>query len=428
MQIQTTGPAKSELKLTIEVEPGEYQKYLILAAKKITANSKIPGFRPGTASYDIVKQKFGEAEIMKEALNDIITNTFIASLKEKKLNTVGSPEINITKMAPGNPLIYTATVSLMPEVELATLDKITIRKEKVKVEDKEVDKVLADIANSRAKKIAINEPAQEKNLVKMDYNITIDNISQEDGQAKDFSVYLGEKHMVPGFEEKIIGLKTGNKKKFDITFPKSYFQPNFAGKTCQFEVDIKGVFKLEVPEINDKFVSELGSFKNVEELKKQIKDNLIHEKSHKQERQLEGDMIDSIIKASKFTDIPAKMIDNEIESIIHELKHDLESKGLTFDTWLQNMGKKEDEFKKELRPQAESRVKGAIIVKKVAEEQKLSATNEEVKKEITNTKAQYQTNPEIVERLESPDYKNYLFNVLTGKKVMDYLKSQTIQE
>ena len=428
MQISLNQLPKSTLELTITVSPVDYMPFLEKSAANISKDTKIPGFRPGSAPYDVVKQKFGEQELLNHALNDIITHTLTQAIQQEKIDTFGQPEINITKMAPGNDLIYTAKFMTLPEVKLADLNSISLKKTSVKIEDKEIDKTLAQIAKSRSTEKLVGQPAKDNSLVKMDYNILIDNVPQEQGQQKDFAAYLGEKHMVPGFEQQIIGLKTNDTKKFDIKFPDDYFQKNFAGKTCTFDVKIKGVYQLTTPKIDDEFAKSLGQFKNLTEFTKQIKDNLHQEKDMKNNRQLEQDLLKKVIEKSHFAELPDKMIDNEVDGMLHELEHDLANKGLKMENWLTNMKKTLDQFKKDLRPQAAIRAKSALIIKQITKQENIKVAAKELDTQIKQLQETYKDNPEALDQLKSEAYRNYVANVISGQKVMDWLKKKIIKE
>lgn len=428
MEITTKQLPASAFELTITVSPADYQSFLEKSAKDISKETKIPGFRPGSAPYDVVKQKFGEEELLSRALNDIVTNTLTQAITEKKIDTFGQPEINVTKMAPGNDLIYTAKFMTLPKVKLADLTSISLKKIPTNVEDKEVDKTINQIAKTRSTEKLIDTAAKADSLVKMDYNISIDNVPQEDGQQKDFSAYLGEKHMVPGFEEQIVGLKANDTKKFDVKFPDNYFQKNFAGKTCTFDVKINGVYELTTPKIDDAFAKSLGKFKDLADLKKQIKDNLTQEQTAKDNRQLEQDLLKKVIEKSTFDELPDKMIDDEVHGMIHELEHDLASKGLNIETWLANMNKTLDQFKKDMRPQAELRAKSALIIKQVAKDENIKIEDKELDERVNQIQEAYKDNQEVLDQIKSPAYKNYMANVMTGQKAMDFLKKKIIKE
>ena len=426
MQIQLNTLPKSQAELIIEITPQEYQPHLEAAAKKLSQRIKIDGFRPGNVPYNIMAQKMGEGEIMNEALDEIISRTFVKAIVEKKLDTLDQPKIDIIKMAPGNNLVYKATVILLPNVELPDLNSIKIKKDQIKIEDKEIDHALEHLAKSRATEELVDRAAQKTDLVKLDYNIAIAGVPQDGGQQKNFGVYLGDSHMVPGFEENIIGLKMNDAKKFDIKFPADYFQKNFAGKNAAFDVKVKGVYKLNIPSLDDDFARSLGKFKNLSELKEQIKKNILAEKTAEHDKKLENEMFNKIIEKTKFDDLPDKIIANEVEAIVNELTSDLAVKGLKIESWLANIKKTMDEFKHDLHPQAEVRVKSALIIRAVAHQENIKVNDSEVAAEIKKLKKTYQNNPEIEKQLQSPAYKAQLANILNGQKVVAWLKKKIV--
>jgi len=427
MNIKTQANKQTEIVFTIEIEPSEYKTFLRQTAQKMSQNINIDGFRPGKAPYDVVKRTIGEGEIMKTASSDIISHSLAEAVKKEKIEFIGRPEIKIEKMSPNDNFVYQAIILTLPKVEIGDINSINIRRPDIKIEPEYIDQALKQLVRSRAKEILEPRPAQEKDLVKLDYNIYINNIPQEGGQQKDFDVYLGEKHMVPGFEQQIIGLKAGDKKEFEITFPHDYFQKNFANKKCLFKVNIKGVYKLDIPEINDDFARSVGKFKNLEDLKQKIKQNLKAERKENQEKKLENDMFDAIVKVSKFDPLPDKMIESETEAMISELEADLKMRGLDLKTWLGNIKKTEQQLKQDFKPQALRRVKSALIVRQIAKKENITVAEADIKDEIKKIAEIYKDNQDIKQRIESDEYYNYTANSLTTKKVVDWLKEKIIK-
>ena len=427
MNIQTKKLPKSTIELTIEVEPKEYESFLKTSASELSKNLKIEGFRPGKAPYNIIKEKVGTQEILNHAVNKIVSKTFADAVIKEKLDILNQPQIEVKKLAPDNNIIYTAKVSLMPQVTVGDINSIKVTREKITVEKKEVDHLLEHLAKSRSKEKLVDRPAKDKDLVKLDYNISIAGVSQEDGQQKDFAAYLGEKHMVPGFEESILGLKKNEHKKFDVKFPDDYFQKNFAGKTCQFNVTINGVYEIEIPKLDDTFAKSLGQFKNLEELKAQIKNNVINEKTTEQNKKIEKEIFEKLIKVSKIETIPDQIIDSEVHNLTHEIEADLAQRGLDIKTWLTNIKKGMEEFTKDLRPQAKTRVKSALLIKQIAQQEKISIKDEEVEAEIKKLKEIYKDNSESLAQINQPNYKHHLSNIMAGQKVVDWLKEKIVK-
>ncbi|HAH04454.1 TPA: hypothetical protein DCL28_02750, partial [Candidatus Komeilibacteria bacterium] len=184
MQIQKIQPKLSEIELTIEVQPAEYQSYLEKAAVRISGNIKIAGFRPGKAPYAIVKQKVGEMDIYQEALENIISHFYGQAVEQEQLNTVGQPKIDVEKLAPGNPISFKATAALMPRVTLADWRSVKVKQAEVKVEPAEINRVIDDIRKLQAKETLADRPAKKGDRVEIDFTVSLDKVVIEGGQEK----------------------------------------------------------------------------------------------------------------------------------------------------------------------------------------------------------------------------------------------------
>jgi trigger factor len=418
---------KSQQLLTIELIPPEYEPYLQKGAAKIARDVKLPGFRPGNIPYDVIKQKFGEAEIIKEALPDIITATYYQALKEKKIETIGQPEINVIKMAPGNNLIYSAKVAYLPIINLPDITNLQITAKKITVTDQEIDTAIKNLHRSRAKDQLVSRAARNQDLIKLDCNISLLGVPQENGQQKNIEVYLGENHMIPGFEKELIGLKADDTKKFSLKFPDDYFQKNFAGKTCDFEVKINGIYELIYPPINDDFAQTLGHFASLAELKNKLRENLTAEKKYHEDLKVEKDLFNKLITLTTFPPLPEVLINHELEQILHEFEHDLINRGLQLETWLKNIQKSLDEFKQDLQPEALKRAHITLLLRTVAINNKIEVTDQELNDELTKTKQSLSSNTETAKQINSSAYRTYLKNILTTKKAVNWLKEKIIK-
>ncbi len=427
MKINIKKLPKNKIELTVKLEPEEYQKEMEKAAQKISQKSKINGFRPGKAPYKIVEQKFGAGAIMEEAINDIIQNSYIKALGEKKLIPIEAPKIDVIKMAPNNPLEYKATVSLMPKVKIGNIDKIKIKAKKIKIDEKKVDQTIKQLAESRAKEKITDRGAKKNDILEIDLDLLKDNLPVEGGQSRGYKVIMGEPHYIPGFEEKLKGMKKGEKKEFDIKFPKDHYNKTLAGQIIKCKVDVKGVYERDVPKISDDFAKTLGNFKNLKELQKQIKDNLEIEAKQKEKERQELEMLDEVIKVSEFEEIPEILLKEEVHKMIHELTGNLANQGIKLEDYLTHLKKTEEELKKDFLPQAEKRVKTALFIQAYARENNINITEKEVDDEIKKLLLQYNHDENAKEQIKSPEYKNYLTNVLSNQKVIQELKKKIIQ-
>jgi len=234
-------------------------------------------------------------------------------------------------------------------------------------------------------------------------------------------IQLGDGSFVPGFEERIIGMKEGETREFTLTFPKEYHQKDMAGKPVEFKVKVNSVFEIEKPELNDKFAKTIGKFEKLDDLKKQIEENIKREKRDKEHQRWELSMIDEIIAKSTFGELPQMMIDAELDKMMHELEHNVTEQGMKFDDYLTSIKKSTDDLKKEFEPRAEKRVKAALIMRKIVKEEKITVDDKEIDSEVNIGKERYKEDKDVLKKIDSDEYRDYLRTVLSGKKVFKLL-------
>ncbi|MBU2236127.1 trigger factor, partial [Patescibacteria group bacterium] len=285
-----------------------------------------------------------------------------------------------------------------------------------------------DLRKMRSKEALVNREVQKGDKAEVDIEVFQNKVPIEGGQGKNQAIIIGEGNFIPGFEDKLIGMKKGEEKEFELKFPKEYFQKSLAGKPAEFKIKLNSVFKIEMPEANDEFAKSFGTFKTMKDLEDQISKNLEEEANNKERQRVELEMLESIANKSKFGEFPDDLEASEIDKMIHELKHDFEKQGLKYEDYLQSIKKSEEELRKSFEPRAEKRVKTALLIRKIAETENIKATDDEIKIEIEKSKQTYQQqgNEEMIKQLETPDYRSFVKNVMVNQKVIDMLyKSAT---
>ena len=418
---------RGKVELTIELSPNEYQPFLEQAAKKISNTTKIPGFRPGKASYELIKQKVGEVEIWQQALELAVQKTFLKALTERNLITVGSPKIDIIKLAPGNPIIYKATISLLPQVKLGDYSNIKIEKKPVVIKEDRIKMAMGNLQKMRAKENLVDRKTQKGDKVEINFETFLDKVPIDHGKNEKFNLVIGEGTFIPGFEEQLIGLGKGEEKKFQLKFPENYHQKNLAGRLADFKVKMNAVYNLDLPHLDDEFAKSLGKFKTIKEVEEQINQNIKEEAQIKESQRLEEELIDKIIAQSKFDDIPDLLIDSETKKMMDELEHSLGHQGLKLEDYLTHLKKKREDLLLDFVPLAIKRVKSALVIRKVGEENNIKTTDLEIEEEIQKTLAAYEDGHEMEQQIKSQAYRDYIRNILTARKAIDHLKSVIIK-
>lgn len=422
MQVKTNKLPKNLVELTIEVSQEELKPYLEQAVVKISKELNIPGFRPGKASYGLVKQRVGEMRIYQEMVEFAIPKTYGQAIIEQKLTTLGPPKIVVEKLAPGNPLVYKATITLLPEVKLGNYKNLKITKKEVKVEDKEIEKTLKNLQKMFGKEKRVKRKTKMGDKVEINLETFLNKVPLDDGQSKNHPITLGDGHFVPGFEKNLVGLAEGETKKFTLKFPKDYHRQDLMGKPVEFKVNVKSVYEIELPKLDDNFAKQVGQFEKLEDLKKQIDKNIFQDKKLKEKQRWELACLEKIMEKSKIDEIPDLLIESELEKMMNELEIDVKRQGMKFDDYLSSIKKSKDELRREFRPQAEKRIKTALILRKIAELENINVSDDDLKNDLEKQFEQYKNNSEILNQIKTEDYKNYLRSVMTSDKVFAFLE------
>lgn len=416
---------KSQVELTITVEPKDYQKNLESAAQRLSERVAVKGFRPGKVPFEIMKKEAGEMAVLQEALEQIVQESFFQAVKTEKLDTIGMPQIAIEKLAPGNDLVYKATVALLPQVTLPDLTNIKITREVKAIEEKHLTETLDAVRGMNATEVIKAGGAEDTDKMVLDFDMFLDKVPVEGGQARDHQVYLSEQHYIPGFNEQVKGLKKGEEKEFSLDFPTEHYQKHLAGKKVNIKVKVKEVYERQLPEISDDLAKKLGQ-ESVAKLKELIKNNLEQEAEHKADQKFEIELLDTLIAGAKFAEIPEVLIDAERQKMFYELKADLERHGVTVEKYLEDLKKDEKQLFEDFKVQAEKRAKAALISRQVAIENHIHVHDGEIDGEIKMMEVMYRDNQDYLERLKRPEVRDTIAMTLQNRKVMEWLKAKVL--
>jgi len=419
---------KNQVKLTITVSHEELLPFLEAAAGRISEATTIPGFRPGKAGYDVVKARVGEMKIYEEALESVVRKTYVEALFANKIDTVGSPKIDVEKLAPGNDLVYTAEVARMPAViKLADFRKLSVEKKPAGVEEKDVDLAMRDLQRMQTKEVRAEAGAaatgNDKVVVSMD--MKKDNVPVEGGQSPNHAIYLGESYYVPGLKEQVVGMKEGEHKSFTLPFPKDHTQKLLAGSDIQFDITLKELYHLQEPELNDAFAQALGQ-KDVASIRELIRKNMEEEKKNEEQFRQEKAMLEQIAEKSQFEDIPELLLNEEINKMLAELEQAVGERGGNFDDYLKSIKKTIANLKLEFAPQALVRVKVAILLREIAKQENVKVEDKEIDTEL-DMMAQRFEDAETRKRIYAPEYRDYVENRLRNRKTIDLLRGLMVK-
>lgn len=421
MHVTTTKHPKSVVKLTIELTADEFAKHIAGAVQHLAASAKIPGFRPGMAPRDIVEKKVGLGTILEHAAEHAVEDAYPRAVVEQKLKTIGSPKISLEKLAEGNPFIFSAEVAVLPEVTPGDPTSLKVERKPATVTDEQLAKTLTSLQKMHASHVIAKRPAKQGDRVDVDFDVFLDNVPLDRGQGRNHALTIGEQLFIPGFEEQIVGMSADQEKTFTLTFPKDYGKKDLQGRDAEFKVKVKSVYDTTMPPLDDAFAKKLGSFESMEKLRERVKANLHEEAAERERQRYEQAVLEALLGKSTVGDVPAILVESEQDKMVHELQHAIEQDGGKFDDYLSGLKKTRDDMKKEFEKRATERVKVALLLRKVADDNHLVATDAEVDGEVSAEKLRLGNNPELIKQVESDDYKNYLTMVLTNRKTIAWI-------
>jgi trigger factor len=422
-----TNLPKSQVQLAFVVTPDDAKPYLDQAATELQTGKPIAGFRPGKAPYDEVKKAFGEMRVWENALERIVRSQYVHAVLEHVIDTVGSPAISVEQLVPGQDIRFTVTAPVMPSVlSMAEYDQPIVTKTVRAITDAEVDATVEDLRKMRRQETVTDTPAASESMVVIDLEMKKDGVTLEGGTSSSYRVYMNEPHYIPGFAEQLIGLKKGDAKTFEVTFPKDHFQKHIAGQVIACTVNVKDVYGLTLPELNDAFAKDLGQ-ESLLALRELLKTNLVGEAEQKADEAAEIELLEKLVRGSKFSEIPDLLVNEEVRRMVHELEHAAEHQGMNFKDYLSQLKKSTDQLKLEMIPRAMERVQTAVLIKEAAKRENVAVPDAEIDAEIDRILSGVK-DKETKERVSSPEYREYVSAQMRNRKTLDVLKQKGIKQ
>ncbi len=383
---------KSQVELTITVPYADYAKAEKQAIEQISKEMKVDGFRSGNIPEDVVREKAGPETIQSFTLENIIPISYSAAVKENDVMVIAQPQVDIKSHVAkeGDDFVYTAVVSVMPEVKLGNYKKIKVKKEEVKVTDKELNETLEMITSRFAEWKNVERAAKMGDRVDVDFEgFDKDGKTLPNTASKNHPVILGSKAMIPGFEEAIVGMKADEEKEFDIDFPKEYHAKDMQGKKVSFKAKVNRVEEKLDQELNEAMVEKAtGQKQSVDDFKKRVKEDLTREMEQRAQTEVDNKVVQEIIKITT-VELPQSLIEDEINLLKEERKQAVTKQGLTWEQYLQHIKKSDEDFAKDHQKPAEERLIARLGVNQIIKEEKVEADVADVDKRVQEIAANY---------------------------------------
>ena len=388
---------KSQVVLTVEVGAPEFEAAIEKAYQKMRKKINVPGFRPGKAPRKIIEGMYGAEVFFEEAINIAFPEAYEAAVKEQELQVVGYPSVEIEGQVTRDGFTFKATAPVYPEVTLGQYKGLSAPKEEVKVSAADVDERLKALTDRNTRLVSVDREAKEGDTVVIDFEGFLEGKPFEGGKGENFSLELGSHTFVPGFEEQLVGVKAGDEKDLDITFPEDYHK-DLAGKAVVFKVKVHEVKEKEIPALDDEFAKDVSEFDTLADLKKDVKERLQKDADNKAQVDMENGLITTVIENME-GEIPQCMFENKINEMVNDFSYRLQSQGMNLDLYLHYTGSDMKAFRATFQESAERQVKIRLALEKIAEVEALSATQEEIDAEYEKLAKNYGIDVEKVKNI-----------------------------
>lgn len=409
------------VKFEVKVEADKFKEALTRAYKKNIKKFNVPGFRKGKVPMNVVKKYYGVEVLLEDAVNFSIEGSYAEALKENNIRPVDFPKVEVVQAEEGKDLIYTAEVIVYPEVELGEYKGLNVEKKTYEVTEEEVSAKLKEMQEKNAR-VEVKEGAIENgNIAVIDFKGFIDGVAFEGGEGHDYSLEIGSGSFIDNFEEQLVGAKAGDKVEVNVTFPESYGKEELNGKPAKFEVEVKEVKAKELPVLDDEFAKEVSEFETLEALKEDTTKKLEEANTARAEREYEEAILRSVVENAKM-DIPAVMVEQEIDRMVQNLAQRLQYQGLTLEQYFQFTGTDAEKMREYMKENAETKVKTELVLEALQKAEKMEVLDEELKEKASEVSKLYGANDEkMVELLLQNQREALVADVMTSK-VINFLK------
>ena len=391
---------KSRVALTIEASAEEFEAAVNKAYLKMRGKINVPGFRVGKAPRKIIEKMYGEEVFYEEAVNIILPDAYEDAVKEQKLDVVGYPEVELESCTKDG-VVFKCTVAVYPEVKLGQYKGLEAPKAEVKVAAADVNARLKEMADRNSRLVSVERAVKKGDTADIDFEGFDNGVAFDGGKGENFDLEIGSGSFVPGFEEQLIGMKAGEEKDIDITFPENY-APELAGKPVVFHVKVNEVKVKEVPAVDDEFAKDVSEFDTLKELKADIKKKMTAERTEAAQRAFEDVLMAKVAEGVE-AEIPHEMVELQAERMMEQFKQQLAAQGIPFDQYLKMTGTTEADFMQQANGPAEQQVKMDLAVKAIIDAEKIEATDDEVESEMKNVAEKYGMDLDTVKKYLRPE-------------------------
>lgn len=377
--------------LEINVPKEKFNEALKKSYNKNVGKFNIPGFRKGKAPMTIIEKQYGEGVFYEDAIEIVCDETYPQAIKENEISPVDYPSIDVVQIGKDVDFIYTAKVTVKPEVKLGQYKEVEVSKVEYPVTDEDVDTEINSMREKNARIITVEDGAVENgNIAVIDFEGFIDDVPFEGGKGENYELTIGSGTFIPGFEEQLIGVKAGESKDVNVSFPEDYHVEDLKGKPAVFKVTVKEIKVKELPELDDELAKDVSEFDTLDELKADIRKKQEESNNQKAKRDFENSVVTKVVDASE-VDIPEVMVDREVDYMVKDLDYRLKYQGMDIQKYTEMMGITIDAIKNDFKEMAKTRVKTNLVLETIAKAENISVSDEAIDKRADELAAMYGT-------------------------------------
>lgn len=400
-----------------------FNEELQQAYLKNRASFNIPGFRKGKAPRKIIEANYGKEIFYGDALDKLMQDAYIESVKELELDPIGTPEGDFEEIEDGKDITFKFSVDTMPIPEVGDYSQIDIEKFETELTDEEVDAFIEEERRkNRVIKNVEDREAKAGDLSKIDFEGFVDGETFEGGSATDYSLELGSGSFIPGFEEQLIGKKVGDELDVEVNFPEDYHVEELKGKPATFKVKINALEEEILPDLDDDFVMDVSEFDTLDEYKEDVRNKLQEKKDEQNRIELENRVLEKLIMDN---DIPApkSMVDARIDQKVHEYGHNIEQMGFTLESFMQMTQATEEDIRDQFREEATKQVQAQLLLDAIVEKEDVAVSEEEIEEEYQTIAKQYnqEGNEEFIKTVKASLTEDYIKELVSKRKILDKL-------
>jgi trigger factor len=377
--------------LEINVPNEKFRDALKKSYVKNVGKFNIPGFRKGKAPMAMIEKQYGEGVFYEDAIELVCDETYPVAVKENELLPVDYPKIDVVQIGKDVDFIYTAKVTVKPEVKLGQYREVEVNKVEYPVTDEDVNGELNSMREKNGRIINVEDGVIENgNIAVIDFEGFVDEVPFEGGKGENYELTIGSGTFIPGFEEQLIGTKVGESKDVNVNFPEDYSAEDLKGKSAIFKVTVKEIKTKELPELDDELAKDVSEFDTLDELKADIKSKQEANNSQKAKRDFENQVVTKVVDASEI-EIPEVMVDREVEYMVKDLDYRLKYQGMDIQKYTEMMGITVDAIKNDFRDMAKTRVKTNLVLEAISKAENITVPDEDIEKRAEELSVMYGT-------------------------------------